>query len=160
MSSNSDRDLADYLTGNSPNEDGTLFLSATDGTRDPWAPFFCGILIGLAGSALVPAVPWIAGALIAIGYTTAACSLTGSKRRFAKALLFGFAATAILGAGLAATGLFAPRETWRFFEAAGGRHLIFPSLALMPWALGVLKYVYALLLPRRRRTAVPVAQGA
>ena len=49
MSSNSGRDIGDYITGNSTDEDGSLFLPSPEGHTDPWALFFSGILIGLAG---------------------------------------------------------------------------------------------------------------
>jgi hypothetical protein len=159
MSSNSDGDLPDYITDNSLNEDATLFLPATDGNRDPWTLFFWGILIALAGSVLVPVAPWLAGALIAIGYTLTACTLAGSKRRFARSLALGFTLAAVLGAGLVAVYIYAPKATWHFILVAGNRHLIFPSFALMPWVLGVLKYIHALIARSRRRTAIRLAPG-
>ena len=44
MSSNSERDIGDYLTGNSPNEEGTLFLPSSEGQQVP-ADVFCALIL-------------------------------------------------------------------------------------------------------------------
>lgn len=151
MSSDSERDLGDYVTGNSTDEDGTLFLPVPEGNTDPWTLFFSGILIGLAGGALVTVGPWLAGALIMTGYFLTALSLKGSSNRLANGLCFGFTISAILGAALIASEIGAPRETWRFIVEAGNRHLVFPSVALIPWALGIITYVNILIWRPKRR---------
>jgi hypothetical protein len=152
MSSDSGRDFGDYLTGNSTDEDGMLFLPSPEGHTDPWALFFSGILIGLAGGALATVAPWLAGGLIMTGYFLTALSLKGSSNRLANGLCFGFTISAILGAALIAFEIGAPKATWHFVVVAGNRHLVFPSVALIPWALGILKYVHILISrPKRRR---------
>ncbi len=160
MSSNSDGDLPDYITDNSLNEDATLFLPATDGNSGSLGSFFLGILIALAGSVLVPVSAWLAGTLIAIGCALTACSLAGSKRRFARSLAIGFALTAVLGAGLIAADIYAAKATWRFILAAGSRHLLFPSFALMPWTFGVFTYILMLMARARRHTRTRAAPSA
>ena len=152
MSSDSGRDFGDFVTDNSTDEDGTLFLPSPEGNGDPWALFFSGILIGLAGGALVTVGPWLAGALIMTGYFLTALSLKGSSNRLANGLCFGFIISAILGAALIGCEIGAPKATSRFIVAAGNRHLVFPSVALIPWALGFLRYVHILIWrPNKRR---------
>lgn len=155
MSSNSERDLADYVTdepNTEHNEDELLFLHAPEGGSDPWAKFFTGILIGLAGGALVVIAPWLGGALIMTGYCLTAYSLMGSTNRFANGLCFGFAVSAVLGAALVASEIGAQKETLHFVAKAGQRHLVFPSVALFPWTLGLLRYLLLLIWPPKRRT--------
>ena len=157
MSSDSGRDIGDFITGNSTDEDGTLFFPSPEGHTDPWALFFSGILIGLAGGALVTVAPWLAGALIMTGYFLTALSLKGSSNRLANGLCFGFTISAILGAALIVGEIGAPKTTWRFIVAAGNRHLAFPSVALIPWALGILKYVHILIWRPKRRPRARLA---
>ena len=157
MSSNSGHDIGDFITGNSTDEDGTLFLPSPEGHTDPWALFFSGILIGLAGGALVTVAPWLAGGLIMTGYFLTALSLKGSSNRLANGLCFGFTISAILGAALIAGEIGAPKATWRFIVAAGNRHLAFPTVALIPWALGILKYVHILIWRPKRRPRARMA---
>ena len=151
MSSDSGRDLGDYITDSSPSEDGTLFLPAPEGNTDPWTLFFSGILIALAGGAIVTIAPWLAGALIMTGYCLTALSLRGSANRLANGLCFGFAISAMLGAALVASEIGAPKATWHFVAQAGKRHIIFPSVVLIPWALGILKYFHILIWRPKRR---------
>jgi hypothetical protein len=158
MSSDSERDIGDFVTGNSTDEDGTLFLPSPEGNTDPWTLFFSGILIGLAGGALVTVGPWLAGALIMTGYFLTALSLKGSSNRLANGLCFGFIISAILGAALIACEIGAPKGTSRFIVAAGNRHLVFPTVALIPWALGFLRYVHILIWrPNKRRPRTRMA---
>lgn len=142
-------DFPEYVIDDSHHEEGTLFLPTPDNHRDPWLPFYAGILTGLAGSALV-AVSWLGGALIAIGYGLSALKLRGRANRFAKALGFGFGVTAILGAALTAGEMAGLAAVRHFIVMAGDRHLVFPVFALMPWVLGVLKYLYAVIWRRTR----------
>jgi hypothetical protein len=157
MSSDSGRDIGDYITGNSNDEDGSLFIPSPEGHTDPWALFFSGILIGLAGGGLVTLAPWLAGALIMSGYFLTALSLKGSSNRLANGLCFGFTISAILGAALIAGEIGAPKTTWRLIVEAGNRHLAFPSVALIPWALGILKFVHILIWRPKRRPRARLA---
>ncbi len=161
MSSDPRGDFPEYVTGesdqNPDHEEGTLFLPTPEGHRDPWAPFYAGILTGLAGSALVVVSPWLGGALIAIGYGLTALALRGSANRFAKALRLGFALVALLGAALIAADMALSPALRHFIDMAGNRHLVFPGFALMPWVLGVLRYLYAVIWPPKRRTTVQPA---
>ena len=160
MSSNSERDIGDYLTGNSPNEEGTLFLPSSEGHRDPWTLFCAGILAGLAGGVIVTISPWVAGGLISIGYGLAAFSIRGSANCCARAVCFGFTITALLGAALVACEAAAPVTVQQLILAAAKRHLIFGSFALMPWALAMVKLVRVLVARQKRRTCLPAASRA
>jgi hypothetical protein len=160
MSSNSERDIGDYLTDNSPNEEGTLFLPSPEGHRDPWTLFCAGILAGLAGSVIVTISPWVAGGLISIGYGLAAFSMRGSANSCGRAVCFGFAITALLGAALVAGEAAAPIAVQKLILAAGKHHAIFGSFALMPWALAALKLVRVLVARPRRRTSVQAPSRA
>ncbi len=161
MSSDPGRDFPEYVSDesnqNPDHEEGTLFLPTPEDHRDPWMPFYGGILTGLAGSALVVISPWLGGALIAIGYGVTAFALRGCANRFAKALRLGFALVALLGAALIAADMAVSSALWHFVAMAGDRHLIFPGFALMPWVLGVLRYLYAVIWPPKRRTTVQPA---
>ena len=143
MSSDSESDITDYVSDNSPNEEGTLFLPSPDGRLDSWTLFFMGILAGLFGAALVPISLWLAGTLIFAGYGFTAVSLRRAGK-FGRALRFGFAITAILGAAVVLGDALTPKTAWQVIFLAGERHLIFPGFALMPWILGILRYGYAL----------------
>ncbi len=126
-----------------------LFLPVPENAPDSWSVFYSGILIGFAGGALPAAVPWLAGVLIAVGYGLTALTLKGRSNRFTGALRFGFVLSALLGVALVAGEAFAPKVTQVIVDAIGKHHLIFATVAATPWVLGVLRYVYALLVPRK-----------
>jgi len=144
MSSDREGDVIDYVSDNSEHEDGSLFLPAPDGGPDHWTIFFSGILLGIAGGALAPVSPWLAGALILVGYGLAAYTLKDTSSAFGRALRFGFVIPAVLGGALLLGEILTPDAAWRAVSALGERHLIFPGFALMPWLLGILRYAYAL----------------
>ena len=143
MSSDSDRNIVDYATDSSQHEEGTLFLPAPEGRPDPWTFFFFGILIGTVGGALTALSPLLAGAMILAGYGVTAVTLKGSRKRFGRALRFGFAISALLGGALLAGAILAPDVALHPILVRE-RHLIFLGFALMPWVLGVLRYLVAL----------------
>lgn len=153
MSSDSERDIGDYITDNSVTEEGTLFLPAPNGRPDSWSFFFGGILIGMAGGGLVTLAPWLGGSLILVGYGTTAFTLVGSRRRFGRALRFGFVIAALFGAVLLAGDIVATGPTWHVISAIGERHLFFPSFVLMPWVIGPFRYLYL----RLNKTRLPHA---
>ncbi|MGO9545987.1 MAG: hypothetical protein ACLPPF_14500 [Rhodomicrobium sp.] len=142
-------DLEHDTFGDTEHED-PFFLHVPENTLDSWSLFYSGILIGFAGGALPSAAPWLAGILIAAGYGLTAFTLKGPSRRFAGALRFGFVLSALSGAALFAGEIFAPKVTQIIVDAMGKHHLIFASIATTPWVLGVLRYVYALLMQRKR----------
>jgi hypothetical protein len=152
MSSDSGRDFGDYVTDNSSEEEGTLFVPVPEGHRDPWMRLCAGILTGLAGAVLVPVSPWVGGALISIGYGLAAFNLKGSPNSCARALCFGFTVTALLGVALVAGEATAPVTVQHLVLVAGKHHAIFASFALMPWALAVLKFLQSLVARSKRGT--------
>ncbi len=143
MSSDQEGDVVDYVSDNAQHEDGSLFLPAPDGRPDHLTFLFSGILLGMAGGALVPVSPWLAGVLILIGYGLTAYTLK-NKGALVRALRFGFAISAVLGAALLLGEILAPDAAWRAVSMAGERHLLFPGFVLMPWLLGILRYAYAI----------------
>lgn len=157
MSSDPRVDFPEYVTGESHREEETLFFPTPENHGDMWMPFCAGILADFAGGALIAISPWLGGALTTIGYSVSALKLRGRRSRFAKALRFSSGITALLGAALATGAISAPVAVQHFVEMTVNRHLIFPFFALMPWVLGVLKYLYAVLWPPKRRTAVKPA---
>src|SRR5208337_5652269 len=101
MAQPSPRDFIEYIDDETQNEDETPFFPVRpDSGPDGWSGFWGGILIGVAGGALVPLAPWLGGSLIFAGYGMTALSLRGSKSRFARALSFGFALLAFVGAAM------------------------------------------------------------
>jgi hypothetical protein len=144
MSSESDGDVVDYVTDQSAHEEGTLFLPCPEAGPDRWSMFFVGILLGIAGGALVPVSLWLSGAIICVGYGVAAFTLRNSCSKLGRAIRFGLVIPAILGAALLFGEMLAPESVRRALSLAGNRPLIFPSFALMPWILGMLRYAYAL----------------
>jgi hypothetical protein len=145
MSSETDGDVVDYVNDQSGNEEGTLFLPCPDGKPDRWSIFFIGILFGIAGAALVPLSLWLAGAIICVGYGLSAFTLRDSCGRLGRAIRFGLLIPAILGAALVLGEMVAPETVRRALALAGDRPIIFPSFALMPWILGMLRYAYSLM---------------
>jgi hypothetical protein len=143
MSSGSEPEFTDFITDESQQEEGSMFLPAPEPNSDPWMRLVLGIMAGLGGAALVTLSPWLSAALIAIGYGVAALNLRGSANRFGRALSLGFAVTALLGVLLAAGEATVPLAVQHVILEAGKHQLIFPSFALLPWVLAVLRYVYA-----------------
>ncbi len=143
MSSDSEGDVTGHDSDNSQQEEETLFLPAPDGMPDRWTFFFTGILSGVFGGALVAVSPWLAGALIFIGYGLTAVSLRSARNAFGRALRFGFAIAAALGAAVLLGDALAPKAAGQVIFLVGERHLLFPGFVLMPWILGLLRYAYA-----------------
>jgi hypothetical protein len=156
MSSGSDRDdIIDYVEDTSQHEDETLFLPVPESGPDRWSVFYLGILMGIVGGGLVSLAPWLAGILILTGYGLTAFTLKAAVSRFVRALLLGFVLSASAGAFLIAGEIFAPQTAWNLIAVLSERHLIFPGVAAMPWVIGILRYVYALV-TREKRIARPV----
>ena len=150
MSSGSDRDMIDYVEDTSQHEDETLFLPVPEHGVDRWSVFYIGILTGIAGGGLVSLAPWLAGILILTGYGLTAFTLKAPSSRFARALLLGFVLSASVGGALLAGEVFFPQTVWNLIAAVSGRHLIFAYVAAMPWVIGILRYVYALVRREKR----------
>jgi hypothetical protein len=125
-------------------------------TPDSWTAFYSGILIGLVGGALATLAPWLSGVLILVGYGLTALTLKSTGSRFIRALRFGFGVAALAGAIMLACEILYPTAAWRFIEMAGERSLIFVSVAVTPWMLGLIRYVYVMARGQKRKTA----QGA
>ena len=140
MSSNSESDLGDYIEDRSPHEEGTLFLPCPDERPDRRTFFFIGILCGMFGAAIVPLSLWLSGTLIFIGYGLTAFSLRSAVTAFGRALRFGFAVTAVLGAAIVLGDAWVPISAWRIMSAPAERHLFLAAFSLMPWILGLLRY--------------------
>ncbi len=165
MSSGSEPEFTDYITDEAQTEEGSLFLPAPEPSSDPWMRLILGIMAGLGGAALVSISPKLATVLISIGYSVAAFGLRGRGSDFGSALCLGFTITALLGAALLVVELAAPLAAQHLIQEVGKRHLILPGFALLPWALAVLKYVYAVFRPffkqqRRNGGGVSPAPGA
>ncbi|MGB7915187.1 MAG: hypothetical protein WCF79_07860 [Rhodomicrobium sp.] len=155
MAPRSPRDVIEYFDDNSEHEDETAFFPVRpDGPPDSWSFFWGGILIGLAGAGLVTLAHWLAGLLIFAGYGMTAASLRGSRTRFARALGFGYALLACVGAAMLLGTMFFPNVTASVIAAAAAHHVIFLSLATLAWPIALLKYVFELATrrnhPRRR----------
>ncbi len=150
MSSDSERDMIDYIDDDAHHEDETLFIPAPDGRPDNWTAFYIGILTGIVGGGLVALAPRLGGILIVAGYGLTAFTLKARGNRFARALRFGFLVSAVLGAALVAGEIYCPNTVWQFIAVASERHLIFTSVVAFPWATGMLRYVYALVRREKR----------
>ena len=145
MAARSPRDVIEYFDDNSQNEDETPFCPVRpDDTPDSWSAFWGGILIGLAGACLVTLAPWLAGSLIFIGYGMTALSLRGSRYGFLRALSFGYALLAFLGAAMVLGEVFFPNFVASAIDAAARHHVILISLATLAWPIGLLKYLFKL----------------
>jgi len=143
MSSRQEPDLIDYIDDKSQHEDETAFLPVRpDGYPDSWSVFFLGVLFGIAGGALIPVSLWLGGTLVFGGYGATALTLAGTSNRVSRALRFGFGAFAALGALLVAGVIAYPGVTRSLVEAAEETHLIFLSIALVPWLLATLRYIH------------------
>jgi hypothetical protein len=157
MSSRQDRDEVDFFEDTTHREDETLFVPVPESAPDSWTTFYSGILIGLAGGALASLAPWLSGMLILAGYALTAFTLKSTGNRFIRALRFGFGITACLGAVMLAGEILFPKAAWHCIEKAGERSLIFASVALTPWILGLVRYVFALARGGKRATRTCLA---
>ena len=147
MAARSPRDVIEYFDDDSQNEDETPFSPVRpDSLPDAWSAFWGGILIGLSGAALVTLAPWLAGSLIFAGYGMTAFSLRGSRYRFLRALSFGYALLACLGAAMVLGQVFFPNTTASLIDAAAAHHVILISLATLAWPIALLKYLFKLVL--------------
>jgi hypothetical protein len=157
MAARSPRDVIEYFDDNSENEDETPFLPVRpDSSPDAWSGFWGGILIGLAGAGLVTLAPWLGGLLIFAGYVMTALSLRGSRTSFGRALGFGYALLACVGATMLLGTVFFPNVTASVIAAVAAHHVIFISLATLAWPIALLKYVFGFVFRRnhlRRRLA-------
>jgi hypothetical protein len=132
-----DLDLVNDLSG--PHRDE---LPASPQDNPIWSRFWGGILIGIAGGALLPLGPWLGGALILAGYGMTAFALGKSSSRFVRALRFGFGVSAVVGAATLAGAVLSPVSTSSLVTALSERHLVFLGVTAMPWVLAPIKYVY------------------
>jgi hypothetical protein len=151
MSSAPDRDeFIDYLADTSHREDETLFLPAPEGRPDSWTVFYVGILTGMAGGGIIALSPWLGGFLIFAGYGMSALSFGRPLTKFAYALRYGFALSALAGALIFAAALTFPETAGRLIDAVSKRHLTFLSLTGLPWAAAVFRYASRLSAPLKR----------
>jgi 4-hydroxybenzoate polyprenyltransferase len=156
MPARSQRDVIDYVDDDTQNEDETPFIPVRpDGVPNAWNWFFGGILLGIAGGALVPLAPWLAGLLIFIGYGMTAYSLRQTRNRFAQALSFGFGILALIGGAMFLGRIFFPNTTWSIIAAVADRHSIFISVAIAAWPIGLAKYLYGCSLFRKQTRQRP-----
>ena len=150
MAQPSPRDFIEYIDDETQNEDETPFCPVRpDSGLDGWSGIWGGILIGVAGGALVPLAPWLGGSLIFAGYGMTALSLRGGKNRFARALSFGFALLAFVGGAMVLGQIFFPNTTASIIAAAAAHHVIFISVAILAWPIGLLKYLLGFVLRSR-----------
>ena len=145
MSSAPERDSAGDISAD--REEQPLFPAAPREMADRRPFFYTGILIGLAGGALAGVAPWLAGLLIAAGYGMTAFALIAPRHRFLRALRFGFVLSALLGAVIFAGELLAPDTALKMAGVVAGHSFVFAGVALMPLAIGIVRYVYGLLRP-------------
>lgn len=157
MSSRQDRDEIDLFEDTAHHEDETLFIPVPESAPDSWTAFYSGILIALGGGALASLAPWLSGLLVLAGYGLTALTLKSTGNRFIRALRFGFGIAALLGAVMLACEIMFPQAAWHFIEMAGKRSLIFASVALTPWLLGLIRYVFALARGEKRVTRTRLA---
>ncbi len=151
MAVESPRDLIDYIDDTSQHEDETAFIPVRPdgGSPDAWSGFWGGMLIGIAGGALVPLAPWLGGSLIFAGYGMTALTLRGSRNSFARALGFGFALLSGVGAAMVVGQIFLPYTTASLIAAAAARHILFISIATLAWPIALLRYLSGFLLRKR-----------
>jgi hypothetical protein len=149
MSSRSPRDLIDYIGDNPSISNEAPIVPRRYGFLDTWSGFLGGILLGIAGGALIPIGPWLGGLLILAGYGMAASVLRGSRNGYTNALRFGFIVSAIIGLALIVGHALFPRSTWSVISFFADRHLIFSGVAALPWAVSAVKYIIGLFRPRQ-----------
>jgi len=147
-SSGPEGDLIDYMYGDQPAEGATIVPAGA--VPSNWTSFYCGLLIGAVGGVLVSLAPWLAGALILVGYGLAAWTLWSAAKRFGRALCFGFSLSALLGALILAGDIFFPATTWSVISSVGNFGLMLPAVVLMPWVLGLMRFAYLLIRPSAR----------
>jgi hypothetical protein len=158
MAARPPRDIIEYFDDTSQNEDETPFCPVPpEGSPDGWSFFWGGILIGLAGAALVTLAPWLAGSLIFVGYGMTALSLRGSRYEFGRALGFGYALLAFVGGAMVLGQVFFPNTTASIIDAAARHHVILISLATLAWPIALLRYLFKL--ARSRKSKAPPAVG-
>jgi hypothetical protein len=151
MAARSPRDVIEYFDDNSQSEDETPFLPVRpDGSPDAWSGFWGGILIGLAGAGLVTLAPWLGALLIFAGYGMTALSLRRSSTSFGRALGFGYAILACVGAAMLLGAVFSPNVTASVIAAVAAHHVIFISLATLAWPIALLKFVFGFVFRRNR----------
>jgi hypothetical protein len=157
MSSRQDHDEIDYFEDTAQHEDETLFIPVPESTPDSWTAFYSGILIGLAGGGLMTLAPWLSGLLILAGYGLTALTLKSTGNRFIRALRFGFGLAALAGGVMLAGEILFPKVAWHYIAKAGERNLIFASVAVTPWILGLIRYIYALARGEKRTARARLA---
>ncbi len=146
MAERSQRDVVDYIDDASQDEDETPFVPVRpDSSLDAWSAFWGGILLGLSGAGLVTLAPWLAGLLIFVGYSMTALSLRRSSNGFGRALKFGYALVAAVGAVMLFGSATFPNMTASLISAAAAHNIIFVSLATLAWPIALLKYICELL---------------
>jgi hypothetical protein len=151
MAPRSPRDVIEYFDDNSEYEDETAFFPVRpDGPPDAWSFFWGGILIGLAGAGLVTLAPWLGGLLIFAGYGMTASSMRGSRTSFGRAIGFGYALLACVGAAILLGAVFFPNVTASVIAAVAAHHVIFISLATLAWPIALLKFVFGSVFRRNR----------
>ncbi len=147
MSARPPRDFIDYVDDNTQDEDETLFIPVRpDGyVLDSWSGLFGGLLIGIAGGGLATLAPWLASSLVFAGFGMAAITLRRARTRLWRSLGFGFGVVALAGGAAFAGLFFFPVTTSAIFAAAAARHVIFISVAGLPWAIGLARYLFVVL---------------
>ncbi len=76
------------------------------------------------------------------GYGATSYMLSRSHRRSARALSFGFAILAAVGAAMFLGRVFFPHTTWSIIASAAEHHVIFISVATLAWPIGLMRYLY------------------
>ncbi len=125
---------------------------------DRWTAFLGGILIAICGGALLIIAPWLGGAFVAAGYGLTAYSLRGARSRFAASLRFAFMLFAMIGAAITTIDCLVPRSSWAIIDYLGKKLPLFIGVAILPWVIGIAKYLLAVIGPspapqRSRRAA-------
>jgi hypothetical protein len=157
MSSRREKYIIDYIDDDTQNEDQTDFIPVRPDTGpDSWSTFFGGLLAAISGGALLAEAPWLGGAMVGVGYAFAAYSLRGLSRPFPASLRFSFLIFATLGVLVLAADCVAPKTVWPVVASIGKKGRIFVSVALLPWVIAFVKYVFLLVrspraLPRSRK---------
>ncbi|MGA7327689.1 MAG: hypothetical protein WBX25_25150 [Rhodomicrobium sp.] len=141
-------DLIDYMYDDQPAEGATIVPAGAVPCN--WTAFYCGLLIAAVGGILLSLAPWLAGALILVGYGLAAWTLWSAAKRFGRALCFGFSVSALLGSAILAGDIFFPAVTWSLISSVADHGLLLLPAVLMPWMLGLVRFAYLLIRPSAR----------